>query len=784
MRPGLRLRLRLRLRPSTSGVPRRTAALVIAGLLACAPAALAQSSAEDKIEARIDALIAEMTVEEKVGQMTLRGQSSRTQADPAVLEESVRSGRYGLMLNIMDRDLVDRLQTVATEESRLGIPVLFARDVIHGFRTVFPIPLAQAASFDRHLAEKAAHYSAREESTFGIRWTLAPMVDITRDPRWGRIAESPGEDPYLAEEMAVAMVRGFQGDDLTASDSLAACVKHFAAYGAAVGGRDYNSAPVPGALLHNVYLRPFDAATRAGAQTFMTGFHEIDGVPATADPHLLLEILRTRWGFDGFVVSDWESVTEMIKHGFSRDASDAAAQAALAGVDVEMTSPSYEEHLADHVRSGRVPESVLDDAVRHVLRVKMRLGLFENAARDSTRDNSLLAPEHLELSRTFAAASSVLLKNSGALPLQADARIAVVGPLADAPHEQLGTWTFDGKAENSVTPATALKEKLGDRATVAVGLDHSRSRARSGFGAALDAARGADVVVFFGGEEAILSGEAHSRSDLRLPGLQEELILELSKIKPVVLVLMAGRPNTLEAIADAVDSILVAWHPGTMAGPALADMLVGDVSPSGRLPVSWPRRVGQIPIYYNHKNTGRPAPDEVLAFDDIPIRAWQSSLSNTSRYLDLLNTPAYPFGFGLTYSSFEYADLKLSAGRVALDGAVDISATVTNAGERRAAEVVQLYTRDPVASLTRPIRELKGFQKISLDAGESRRVTFTLDAADLAFFDARGAERLEAGEIHVWIAPHALDGLEGRFELVDGAADDAAEAAGAGAPAP
>ncbi|MEO1367678.1 MAG: glycoside hydrolase family 3 N-terminal domain-containing protein, partial [Acidobacteriota bacterium] len=641
--------------------------------------------------------------------------------------------------------------------------------VIHGFRTVFPIPLAQAASFDAELAEKAAHLSAREASTFGVRWTFAPMVDITRDPRWGRIAESPGEDPYLAEQMAVAMVRGFQGDDLTAPDALAACVKHFAAYGAAVGGRDYNSAPVPGALLHNVYLRPFLAATEAGAQTFMTGFHEIDGVPVTADPHLLREILRTRWGFDGFVVSDWESVTEMIKHGFSADAADAAAQAALAGVDVEMTSPSYEEHLAAHVESGRVPESVLDEAVRRVLRVKMRLGLFERPARDASRDDSLLAPEHLALSRTFAAASSVLLKNGGALPLAEGARVAVIGPLADAPHEQLGTWTFDGKAENSVTPAAAFTERLGDRVTVVAGLDHSRSRDRSGFEAAKAAARGADVVVFFGGEEAILSGEAHSRSDLRLPGLQEELILELAKIKPVVLVVMSGRPNTLEALVDAVDALLVAWHPGTMAGPALVDLLLGDVSPSGRLPVSWPRRVGQIPIYYNHKNTGRPAPDEVLPFDEIPIGAWQSSLSNTSRYLDLPSTPAFPFGFGLTYSSFEYEDLAISAERVPLDGSVEVSATLTNTGERRATEVVQLYTRDPVASLTRPLRELKGFEKVDLGAGESRRVTFVLPASALSFYDARGETRLEPGEIHVWIAPHALGGLRGRFELVDGA---------------
>lgn len=721
-------------------------------------------------EARIDALVETMTIEEKVGQMTLRGRSSRSTDDPNLLEGEVRSGRIGLMLNIMEKNVADRLQQVATEESRLGIPILFGRDVIHGFRTIFPIPLAQAASFDMELVEAAARASAEEATTYGIRWTFAPMADIARDPRWGRIAESPGEDPYLGERLAVAMVRGFQTDDLARPTSLAACVKHFAAYGAAVGGRDYAGAHVPRALLHNLYLRPFQAAVDAGAATLMTGFHEIDGVPATADVYLLRDVLRDDWGFRGFVVSDWNSVTEMIAHGVAGGPRDAARLASVAGVDVEMTSRVFQDHLPELVASGVVDEAVLDDAVRHVLRVKLALGLFERPERDATRDDVVLSEPHLDLARDFARKSTVLLKNDGSLPLADDATVAVVGPLADAPHEQLGTWTFDGQAEDSRTPVAALRQRLGDESVrFAAGLPYSRSRDRSGFDEALAAARASDVVFFFGGEEAILSGEAHSRADLRLPGLQEELFLELADTgKPLVLVLMSGRPNTLEAILDAADAILAAWHPGTMAGPALADLLTGDVSPSGRLPVSWPRTVGQVPIYYNHKSTGRPAPDEVLAFDDIPIGAWQSSLSNTSRYLDLDKSAQFPFGHGLTYSTFEYADLEVSQGEITASDEIAVSVQLTNSGRHAATEVVQLYVRDVVASLSRPVRELKGFQQVELAPGESRRVTFRLSATDLAFFDETGASRLEPGEFHVWIGPDAESGPQGKFELAEG----------------
>ncbi|MEM8930640.1 MAG: glycoside hydrolase family 3 N-terminal domain-containing protein [Acidobacteriota bacterium] len=743
---------------------RATSSLVVSTLFV---AALAGADSTPSVD-RIDELIARMTVDEKVGQMSLRGFSSRSTQDPRILQDAVRAGEVGALINVMDRTVVDELQRIAVEESRLGIPVLYGRDVIHGFRTIFPIPLGQAATWNPELVEHAARISALEASTFGIRWTFAPMVDLTRDPRWGRIAESPGEDPYLAEVMAVAGVRGFQGDDPSASDRLAACVKHFAAYGAAEGGRDYNTANVPEAVLRNVYLRPFHAAVDAGALTFMTAFNEVNGVPASGDPWLLRDVLRDEWGFRGLVVSDWESVTEMIAHGFAADARHAAELGATAGVDLEMTSRSFTEQLPALIEAGVVPESVLDGAVRHVLWVKEQLGLFDRPERDASRDDTLLSEPFLDAAREMVRQSAVLLTNDGVLPLGDDVgKVAVIGPLADAPHEQLGTWTFDGKKENSRTPLAALREHYGDdRVLYAPGLEISRTRDHAGFDAALDAARAADVTLFFAGEEAILSGEAHSRADIRLPGAQEALIRALGALDtPLVAVVLSGRPNVLAAVVDSADALLVAWHPGTMAGPGLVDLLTGAASPSGRLPVTWPKDVGQIPIYYNHKNTGRPAPEELQAFDDIPVGAWQSSLSNTSRYLDLGTQPHFPFGFGLTYSTFEYTDLTVEPATITVDDNVTISATLTNTGTRAATEVAQLYTRDLVGSLTRPVRELKGFERVTLDPGASTRVTFELAASDLAFYDRHGKSVVEPGAFRVWIGPHAADGVEGGFTI-------------------
>lgn len=721
--------------------------------------------------AKVTALVTEMTLEEKVGQLSLRGRgSSRSYAEiPAELVEAIRAGRVGALINIMLPEEVDRLQRIAVEESPHGVPLLFGRDVIHGLRAVAPIPLGQAATWDPDLVEAGARAAAVDASAYGINWTFAPMLDIARDPRWGRIAESFGEDPFLASRMAEAMVRGFQGQSPADPTSVAACIKHFAAYGAAEGGRDYNTVSMSEADLRNVYLPPFEAAIEAGALSVMSGFHELNGVPVTASRDLLQSILREEWGFDGFVVSDWNSVTEMIPHGFSEDARAAARQALTAGLDMEMMSTSFEDHLGSLVRAGEVPENLIDEAVARILEVKHRLGLFEEPYRVPAGDPALPAPASLGVARRLALDGTVLLRNRGdVLPIASSVeRVAVIGPMADAPHEQLGTWSFDGMEEDTHTPLAALRERLGPEAVLySPGLDFSRDTSRLGFAAAVEAARAADLVLFFGGEEAILSGEAHSRAHLALPGAQRELIRELAATdKPVVLALLAGRPLAVHDILADVDALLMAWHPGTMGGPALADLLLGDVSPSGRLPVSWPKAAGQIPIHYNHKSTGRPAPkDGLTSFEEIPVGAWQSSLSNTSRYLDLGTEPEFPFGFGLTYSTVEYSDLEVSKPSIELDGSIEIAATITNTGSRAVVEVVQLYIRDLVASRTRPVRELEAFQRISLQPGARLRVRFSLTTEALRFHDG---DRwiVEPGRFDVWIAPDAVSGLHGSFEL-------------------
>ena len=580
----------------------------------------------------LGALLAKMTLEEKIGQLSLRGRGSSRSTEPLPEErvKAVRAGRVGSAINLMVPADLDRLQRVAVAESPRGIPLLFGRDVIHGLHAVAPIPLAQAATWNPGLVREGARAMARDATRYGIRWAFAPMVDVTRDPRWGRIAESPGEDPFLASRLAEAYVRGLQGDDPSGPDRVAASLKHFAAYGAAEGGRDYNTASMSELDLRNVYLPPFRAGVEAGALTLMSGFNELNGIPATAHPLLLSRILRGEWNFRGFVVSDWSSLTEMIEHGFSAGPREAARQALIAGLDQEMRSTAFEDHLTELVAAGEVPEAAIDEACLRVLWVKRELGLFERPYRRPVEDPSTIDDASLEVAYRLAVESAILLENDGLLPL-ADApelRVAVIGPLADAPHEQLGTWTFDGRAEDSRTPLAALRQRLGaDRVAFAPGLDHSRDTSRDGFEPALAAAEQAEVILFFGGEEAILSGEAHSRADISLPGAQVELLRELNATgKPLALILLSGRPLTLRGV-DA-RAILAAWHPGTMAGPALTALLFGEESPSGRLPVTWPRSVGQIPIYYNHKRTGRPAdPARLIPFEEIPIGAWQSSLA-------------------------------------------------------------------------------------------------------------------------------------------------------------
>jgi beta-glucosidase len=725
----------------------------------------ASARGADGVESRIDELLSRMSLEEKIGQTALRGMSSRHEGPiPDELKETVRGGHAGAFLNVMIKDNAAELQRIAVEESPNGIPLLFARDVIHGFRTVFPIPLGQAASWNPDMAERAARLSAVEASSYGIRWTFAPMMDITRDPRWGRIAESFGEDPYLSEVFAEAMVKGFQTDDLSAPDSLAATAKHYAGYGAAEGGRDYNTTWIPEPLMRNLYLRPFHAAVRAGAATLMTGFNDVNGIPATGNRFLLTDVLRDEWGFDGFVVSDWDSLVEMIPHGYARDKAHAAERAANAGLDMEMTSTAYEEHLAELIRAGKVSEEQLDRFVRRILRVKFRLGLFEEPYFDEQRDTPLLSDKALEAARQAAVESFVMLKNNNdVLPLAADQKIALVGPMADAPHDQLGTWTFDGKAETSRTPLQALRETAGDKLVYEPTLEVSRTRSRKHFDAAVEAARDADVTLVFAGEEAILSGEAHSRADIRLPGAQEALIETVSSTgTPVVLVVMSGRPNVLHDVLEHVDAVLVAWHPGTMAGPALADVLYGKASPSGRLPVTWPKAVGQIPIYYNHKNTGRPPNDEdFVQMYDIPVGAWQSSLGNDAHYLDIGFRPEFPFGYGLSYADFEYSNLSVTPPNVGKpthksNRRARVSVDVTNTGDRAGDHIVEVYNTQSYGSVMHRDRRVVGYERVeALEPGETRTVEVALDLAALEVVPgdvpALDPKVVEAGEYELTV---------------------------------
>ncbi|MGQ9684194.1 MAG: glycoside hydrolase family 3 N-terminal domain-containing protein [Anaerolineae bacterium] len=708
--------------------------------------------------ARIESLLSRMTLAEKVGQM--RQISGAGEGS----EEAIRAGAVGSFLNVIG-DQARAFQRLAVEESRLGIPLIFGRDVIHGFRTAFPIPLGLAATFDPEVVREAARIAAREASAAGVHWTFAPMVDIARDPRWGRIAEGCGEDPYLASCLAAALVEGFQGRDLSDPERIAACAKHYVGYGSAEGGRDYNTTWIPEGLLRDVYLPPFEACVRAGAATFMSAFNDLNGVPATGNAFTLRQVLKGEWGFDGFVVSDWESVTEMISHGYAADARDAAAKAVAAGVDMEMVSTSY-EHLESLEAAGLVDVSQIDDSVRRILRIKERLGLFDDPYRGTPRPDPSLSPDHLEAARRAASGSCVLLKNDGLLPLSSALRtVAVVGPLADAPTDQIGCWAFDARGEDSITPLQALRQALGaDRVLYAPGLDSPRSTDLRGFADAVAVAQAADAVLLFVGEDALLSGEGHSRAFLDLPGAQAALTQALVATgTPVAAVVMAGRPLVLGELAEQVQALLLAWHPGTMGGSAIVDLLLGRDAPSGRLPVSMPRTVGQVPVYYNHKNTGRPPRAEGPT---IPTGTPLDPEGFTASYLDVDHRPLYPFGYGLTYTDFAYSDLKVSTASMPLGGAIEVSARVSNVGRRAGVEVVQLYVRDLVASLTRPVRELKGFQRVALGPGESERVRFVLRSEDLAFHNAHMQRVTEPGRFMVWIGPDARRGLEGEFEVV------------------
>lgn len=745
-----------RLRPSRG---LRCAAVLVAASAANVAAQGARLAPAEREQAFVDSVLARMTLEEKLGQLTqYSGRGSDT--GPRVLEggeAQIRQGAVGSFLGVFGAEYTRELQRIAVEESRLGIPLLFAHDVIHGFRTVFPVPIAEASSWDADAVERAARVAAAEAAAHGLHWTFAPMVDIARDPRWGRVVEGSGEDPYLGSVMAVARVRGFQGEDLTDTLTVLATAKHFVAYGGAEGGRDYNTVDISERTLFDVYLPPFRAAVDAGVASVMAAFNEIGGVPMHAHEALIEGVLRDQWGFDGVLVSDFTGVRELIAHGVAAGPADAGVLALRAGVDIDMVSGIYATELAAMVRQGRLDLADVDAAVRRVLRAKYRVGLFADPYRYSSaaRERALaLAPAHVAEAREMARRSIVLLKNeNAALPLDRELRsIAVIGPLADDARSALGSWAGAGRADDAVTVLAGIRQAapastrvLYERGADVEGAD------TSGFAAAVAAARQADAVVLVLGERHDMSAEAANRASLDLPGAQLELARRVHATgKPWVVVLQNGRPLAIPWLAENAPAILEAWYLGVQTGPAVADVLFGDYNPGGKLPITFPRAVGQIPLYYNHKNTGRPPLD---------------TEKYTSKYLDLPWTPLFPFGHGRSYTTFAFSDLRLDRTTMTVSDSLIVRVTVTNTGERGGDEVVQLYVRDDVGTVTRPVKELRGFRRITLAPGASRDLAFTLRATDLAFHDARMRPIVEPGTFTLRVGPSSVEGLETHFEV-------------------
>lgn len=722
-------------------------------------------SQKKNIETHIEELLSKMTLKEKIGQMNqINGRNPSEK-----LFEMIRSGEVGSMLNVGSPELVNQLQKIAKEESKTGIPLVIARDVIHGYKTMFPIPLGQAASFNPKLVEEGARIAAKEASEKGIRWTFAPMMDISRDPRWGRIAESFGEDTFLAQIMGMAMIKGFQGNELSNPSSVAACAKHFVAYGAAEGGRDYNTTNIPDRQLRNTYLPPFEDAIRnANCATLMTSFNANNGIPASGNEYLLKDVLRKEWGFDGVVVSDWGSVKEMIQIGFCEDTKDAARKAINAGVDIEMVSGCYIEHIEALLAEGKLQQKTIDDAVRNILRLKYKLGLFDNPYTDVTSKTSIYSKEHLQAAKQAAEESFVLLKNkNNVLPLKKSVKtIAIIGPMADAPHDQMGTWTFDGEKAMTQTPLQALRQLYGKEVNFIYeqGLSFSRDNTTQNFTKAIQTAQQADIILAFVGEEAILSGEAHSLAEINLKGAQSQLIEALSKTgKPLITLVMAGRPLTIAKEIEASDAVMYLWHPGTMGGPAVADVLFGKSVPSGKLPVTFPKYVGQIPVYYNHDKIGRPANKKETLLNDIPLEAKQSSLGTTSYYLDAGFDAMYDFGYGLSYTTFEYSNLVLSSEVLSSSDILTVKVDIKNTGNYKATEVIQLYTADLFGSIARPLKELKDFKRITLTAGESQTIEFKLPMSKLAFYGIDNKKTVESGKFILMIGGNSNDQLKKEF---------------------
>ena len=709
-------------------------------------------------------LMSKMTVDEKIYQL-VQFTSDGTVTGPKTGDNyitRIKQGKVGSVLNATGAANTREIQRINMESSRLKIPILFGHDVIHGYKTIFPINLGMASSFDPSAVEMAARVAAVEASAGGVHWTFAPMVDIARDPRWGRVSEGSGEDTYLASRLAIANVKGFQGDDLAKINTILACAKHFAAYGAAEAGRDYNTVDMSERVLRDVYLPPFKAAREAGVKTFMTSFNEISGIPSTASRFLLRDILKGEWQFDGMVVSDYTGVNEMIAHGFAKDDQDAAQLALNAGMDMDMVGATYMTTLKKSYDEGIVSIETINDACKRVLDVKYDLGLFEDAYRysDEKREKeTIYKPEFMEAALDVARKSMVLLKNTkSVLPLKKNQKIAFIGPLVSDEFHIIGSWAALGERDGkAVSVKEGVSKLLGNSTNVTFdnGVDFTTSKADQ-MQTAINHARNADVIVAVMGERENMTGEAASQTNIDLPAVQKEFLAELKKLgKPIVLVLMNGRPLTLSWENDNMDAILETWYSGTRGGDAIAQTLFGDNNPNGKLPMTFPRNVGQIPLYYNHKNTGRPY-----------LGAADSEQKYKSRYTDIDNSPLFPFGFGLSYTTFAYSNLTVSTSKFNFDEKVKISVDLTNTGNYDGAEVVQLYIRDLVGSVTRPVKELKGFEKVMLKKGEKKTINFEIAADDLRFYNIDMENRAEAGDFEIFVGGSSNAELKTKLELV------------------
>lgn len=723
---------------------------------------------QETIDQKVNALLKKMTLEEKIGQLNqYTGDNSAT--GPITInpnkQAEIKAGLVGSMLNVIGTKYTRQYQELAMQ-SRLKIPLLFGQDVIHGYKTTFPIPLAEAASWDLQAIELAARIAATEASASGIHWTFAPMVDIARDPRWGRVMEGAGEDTYLGSKIAYARVKGFQGNKLGDLNSVMACVKHFAAYGAAAGGRDYNSVDMSERMLFETYLPPFKAALDAGAATFMNSFNDLNGIPATGNLHLQRDILKGKWNFQGFVVSDWGSIGEMVAHGYSKDLKAAALSAITAGSDMDMESNAYRYNLAELVKEGKVSIDLIDDAVKRILRKKFELGLFEDPYRYSDEkraEKALNNPENRKAAREIAQKSIVLLKNDNQiLPLSKNLKtIAFIGPMVKEYKANMGFWSVELPNVDYdkwvVSQWDGLQNKVGKKTKLlyAKGCEVDGDN-KDGFTEAVATAKQADVVILSIGERRDMSGEAKSRSDLHLPGVQEDLVRAIQATgKPVVVLINAGRPLIFNWTADNVPAIIYTWWLGTEAGNAIANVLFGDYNPSGKLPMTFPREVGQIPIYYNHFSTGRPAPNE-------------DATGYVSAYIDLKNSPKFPFGYGLSYTKFNYSGLKLSSAKMKKNETIKVFFQLSNVGKVAGEEVVQLYLKDKFGSVVRPILELRDFQKVKLNAGESKTIEFTIDKEKFSFYNDKLEWIAEPGDFEVMIGASSADiKLKSSFELVD-----------------